>query len=136
MSMTCNSCGNSNAYHIRSAWDGGKLVDFCDSASCGNLDMAGAGIPDVYLPRGGMKFENLCDDMGRPYEISSKREKAEIMRRLGISEVGDRVNGAPYAPKDWIEGTRESRRKSFEKDRPVIRDVYSRYLQNVKRRNA
>lgn len=132
--MTCNTCGNMKAYHIRSAWDGERLRDFCDAATCGNLDMAGAGIPDVYLPRGGMKFANLCDDMGRPYEITSKRQKAEVMRKLGVSEAGDRVQGAPYGGKDWTEGTREHRRKSFEKDRATVREVYTQYLSNVRRR--
>lgn len=134
MSMHCNGCGNTKAYHIRSVWDGAGLVDFCDSKTCGNLDESGVGIPDVYLPRGGMKFENLCDDMGRPYEVSTKREKANVMRQLGVSEAGDRVHGAPYAPKDWIEGTRETRRKSFEQDRPKIREIYRQYMNNIRRK--
>lgn len=77
----------------------------------------------MYLGHVGQKFENLCDDMGRPYEITSKRQKKQVMDRLGVSEAGDRVNGAPYGSKTWIEGTREFRRKQFDNERPKIRET-------------
>lgn len=120
--MMCRSC-SSEAYSIRTVVQEGTFVDFCDRCS----DVRIEGVPDVYLGHVGQKFANLCDDMGRPYEISSKRQKKEVMDRLGVSEAGDRVNGAPYGSKTWIEGTREFRRKQFDKERPMIRETLRRW---------
>lgn len=90
--------------------------------ACG-LQGAGEGVPDVYLKRSGQKFENLTDKMGRPIEIRSKRHKKEVMDRLGVSEAGSLVNGAPYGSKNWIDGSRSWRNRQFSKDRPVIQKV-------------
>lgn len=130
--MMCRGCGNKDAYHVRTVYESGEVYDVCDT--CGRLDMSGANIPDVYLARSGETFNNLCDEMGRPYEIGSKRQKKEIMDRLGVSEAGDRVNGAPFGTKSWIDGTRQWRRKQFDKERPMLRNLYQRYLENVRKK--
>lgn len=122
MIWVCRSCGR-EATHIRTIVDGDELVDQCDHPDCGNLAMASSGVPDVYLKRAGQTFENLCDDMGRPYEIQSKRHKKEIMDRLGVSEAGGTFNGAPYGSKSWIEGSRDVRRKQFAEERPKIQKI-------------
>lgn len=122
----CRGCGRESV-HIRTVVEGDELIEQCDRADCGNLAMANAGVPDVYLGRSGQKFENLTDEMGHPIEISSKRHKKEVMDRLGVSEAGDRVNGAPWGSKSWVEGTRAVRRKEFEKQRPMIRETWKRW---------
>lgn len=127
--MICNGCGNAEAYQIRSIYDKGEVFDSCDR--CGNVSVAA--LPDAYLGHIGQTFSSLCDDMGRPIPIQSKRHKAEVMKSLGVSEAGDRVNGAPYGSKSWTEGTREMRRKSYDKDRPKIREIYQRYLNRASR---
>ena len=132
--MNCRNCLAQDAYHVRTIYADGQVYDVCNK--CGDLRMDSAAIHDVYLARPGQKFENLCDNMGRPYEIQSKRHKKEIMDRMGVSEAGDRVAGAPYVPKNWIEGSREWRGKQFEKDRPQIREVYKQYLDNVRRKRS
>lgn len=128
----CKGCGNQDAWHLRAVFDAksNEKYEMCDR--CG-LQGQGDGVPDVYLERSGQKFANLCDKMGRPYEIRSKRHKKEVMDKLGVSEAGDLVNGAPYGTKSWIEGTRDYRRKQFEKDRPMVRETYKRYLDKVKK---
>lgn len=129
--MICKTCGNQEAWHVVSAFDtqADSIVDCCDA--CG-LEGAGAGVPDVYLARTGQTFANLCDETGRPYEITSKRHKKEVMDRLGVSEAGDRMNGAPFGTKSWVEGSRAWRKKQFDKDRPAIREMYRRYLENAR----
>lgn len=124
--MNCRNCGNEKAWHTVSRYDSAaeEWTDCCDG--CG-LEGGGDVIPDVYLGRLGQKFANLCDDMGRPIEIQSKRHKKEVMDRLGVSEAGGTINGARYGSKTWIEGSREYRKKQFEKDRPVIRETLRRW---------
>lgn len=90
-------------------------------------------LPDVYLEKSGQKFANLTDKMGRPYEITSKRHKKRVMDSLGVQEAGGTFNGAPFGTKTWVDGTRAYRKKQFEKDRPMIREAYSRYLAEVKK---
>lgn len=123
--MICNTCGNQEAYHVRTIYEAGELYDSCNS--CGGFSGLSAGVPDVYLGRTGQKFQNLTDKMGNPIEITSKRHKKEVMDSLGVSEAGDRVNGAPYGSKDWISGSRDVRQKEFEKQRPIIRETWKRW---------
>lgn len=129
--MICNSC-KSEAYHVRSVYEDGRVIDMCNN--CSGLSMIDTYVPDVYYNGKQTKFGALCDEMGRPYEITSKRHKAEIMNKLGVSEVGDRINGAPFGSKSWSEGSREYRKKQFDKDRPMIRETYQRYLANARRK--
>lgn len=129
--MICRGC-NQESHQVRTIVDGGQFYDSCPR--CSDLSSMDAYMPDAYLGHIGQKFESLCDDMGRPYEIQSKRHKKEVMDRLGVSEAGDRVNGAPYGTKSWIEGTRDYRRKQFDKERPAIRETYKRYLDNARRK--
>jgi hypothetical protein len=130
--MICISCGNTAAYAVRTFYLNGERQDICNA--CGADNRTGA-VPDAYFDAKKPTFEALCDEMGRPYEITSKRHKAEIMKKLGVSEVGDRVNGARGGGKDWIEGTREYRKRNFENAKPSIREAYRQYLSNVRRKS-
>lgn len=123
--MICNSCGNKEAYHVRTIYDDGEMIDCCND--CARLSSISAGVPDVYLGHVGQKFANLTDKLGNPIEIRSKRHKKEVMDSIGVSEAGDRVNGAPYGSKDWISGSRDVRRKQFENERPRIREALKRW---------
>jgi len=111
--MNCRGCGNQEAWHTF----GTSTFETCNA--CG-LQGGGESIPDVYLHRAGQRFDNLTDQMGRPIEILSKRHKQQVMNKLGVSEAGDKVNGATYGSKNWIDGSRAWRSRQFEKDRPVI----------------
>lgn len=122
----CKGCGNEVPYSKRIYKD----VEVCNM--CGDVSCSDAATPDVYLAHAGQKFSNLCDDKGNPYEIQSKRHKKEVMDKLGVREAGDLMHGAPYGTKSWIEGTRDVRRKAFEKERPMIRETYKRYLENAR----
>lgn len=123
MSWVCRGCGR-ESIHIRTIVEGDTLMDQCDHPDCGNLAMVNAGVPDVFWN-------------GRPYysealdvEFTSRSQKARIMKERGLSELGDRKLGE----KNWIEGSRESRRKEFDKERPMIRENYRRYLENARRK--
>lgn len=87
------------------------------------------GIPDVYLGHVGQTFQALCDKTGTPIPIQSKRHKQQVMNDLGLSEHPDRLSG-----KNWIEGSRNYRKRNFEEARPKIREAYRQYLNNARRK--
>jgi hypothetical protein len=67
---------------------------------------------------------------GRPYysealqcEFTSRSQKARVMKEKGVSELGSQKLGE----KNWIEGSRDMRRKQFEQERPVIRETLKRW---------
>lgn len=130
----CSECGSMEWNEKRTMIEGAHVYDWC--SNCPTPLNGVEGIPDVYLGYVGQKFENLCDERGKPYEIRSKRHKKEIMDKLGVREAGDRVQGAKFgsSPSSWIEGTRAHRKAQFEKDRPMIRKIQRQYLDNVRRR--
>jgi len=118
----CTNCGNQNAYHTRSWYDAKleRIEQICNG--CG-LDGAGEFVPDVYLPKTGMTFQALCGKDGKPIPIQSKRHKLDVMNSLGLREHPDRLKG-----QNWIEGSRDYRKKNFEEARPKIREAYKQYL--------
>lgn len=122
--MTCGGCYE-EAYHIHGEFVGSEYVECCEK--CGGISSADAAIPDVYWPGHVHTNPQLCDDMGRPYELRTKGHKAAIMKQLGVSEAGDKVRGAPVSGKTWAEGTQEYRKRNFEKDRPEIRRIYKEW---------
>jgi len=116
MSMTCHGCKNQEAYQIHGWYDDkAGYQETCDR--CGNLSSSDAPVHDVFWN-------------GRPYyseslqcEFTSKSQKARVMKEMGVTELGSQKLGQ----KGWIEGSRDYRRKQFDKDRPVIRDLVKRY---------
>lgn len=118
--MICKGC-NKESYQIHGFMDDeGAYREVC--AGCGGLYSTDASIPDVFWN-------------GKPYysealgvEFTSRSQKARVLKERGLSELGSRKLGQ----KTWAEGTREFRRKNFEKDRPKIRENYRRYLDNAR----
>lgn len=131
--MTCRSCGNDKATLIRTIVHEGEVIDYC--RECDSSTNNSFSDPDVYFRHSGQTFENLCDPMGKPIPIMSKRHKKEVMDKLGVSEAGDKVNGAFSTPKSWIEGSRDIRQKETAKYLPMIREQHKRYLDNMRKRN-
>ena len=80
---------------IRVRYRNGKALETCDSNSCGGE--RSYGVPDVYFDKPYVD-ENIVDE-AKPETwggtlITSKRQKASEMRRLGIFESGDRKHGS------------------------------------------
>lgn len=116
MSWVCRGC-NRESIHIRTIVEGDTLIDQCDHPDCGNLAMVNAGVPDVFWN-------------GRPYysqalecEFTSRSQKARVMKEKGVSELGSEKLGK----KSWVEGSRDVRRKEFEKQKPMIRETWKRW---------
>lgn len=108
----CRGCGREST-HIRTIVQDNELIDLCDHPQCGNLSSIDAGIPDVFWN-------------GKPYysealecEFTSRSQKARVMKEKGVSELGNQKIGE----KTWVEGSREARRKEFDKERPMIREA-------------
>lgn len=116
MSMTCRGCQNEKAYQIHGWYDDKTgYNEVCDL--CGNLSSSDAAVPDVWWN-------------GRPYyseslgvEFTSRSQKARVMKEKGVTELGSQKLGN----KTWTEGSRQYRRKQFDKDRPQIREVLKRW---------
>lgn len=111
--MTCKGCGK-ESHQIHGYCDEfGQYQEVCADPNCGALSSSAAGIPDVFWN-------------GKPYysealqcEFTSRSQKARVMKERGVSELGSQKLGQ----KTWQEGSREIRRKSFDKDRPKIREI-------------
>lgn len=119
MSMVCGGCQNKEAYQIHGWYDDKTgYNEICDR--CGNLSTSDATIPDVWWN-------------GRPYysealgvEFTSRSQKARVMKEKGVTELGSQK----IDPKSWTEGSRDYRKRQFDKDRPKIRELYKQYLNN------
>lgn len=86
--LECSGCGNKSAHRTRTMFTEGGKIEGCDE--CMGLSTAGTGSPDVYLGGGGgtQTDENLVDPKsGKEVPFSSKREKAEVMKRLGVRQA-------------------------------------------------
>lgn len=86
--MNCGGCGNKEAYRI-SATPAGESCDKC-APSLGTFHFA-----DVYFK--GPGFEpHLADPEKSPKGnfVTSRSHKAQLMRDLGVKEVGDKLHGA------------------------------------------
>lgn len=94
--MRCNGCGNEKALHVRI----GKGFEICDK--CGSLPTTS--LPDVFFEGTGYFDENLADKQHpKGQYIHSRRQKAEIIRKLGLREAGSDINPdtgkqLPYIP--------------------------------------
>ena len=86
--MVCNNCGNEKAYRMRFSASG----ESCDC--CGGL--SSVYVPDVFFKKPYLD-PHLIDtkkmDQKDGVWISSRAEKAALMRSLGVREVGDRWHG-------------------------------------------
>lgn len=101
--MKCPTCGDAFAYCVTTRWDEktGEKFESCDR--CG---AKGIGVPDVYFERPEW-VEHLADDndpstWDKGTFITSKRHKAEVMKRLNLRESGDRIHGSRLETKRRI----------------------------------
>lgn len=87
--MVCDACGNPEARRLRYRLSGGQCCDRCGSLS-------NYSVPDVYFA-GPYRDPNLVD-VRKPQHrdgtwIESRRQKADLMARLGVMEAGDKRHG-------------------------------------------
>lgn len=102
----CITCGSQDYYFYRMVIDqSGNRFDECSECSSGRMPALS---PDVYFDgsKGANQTDpNLCGRDGGPIPFSSRREKAAIMKQLGLQEGGDKKHGArnfdKTASKQW-----------------------------------
>jgi len=102
--MRCDNCGN-EVGHIRIFYN--KHGRKCVCSYCGDVGIAG--IPDVYFDK--PYFDEHLADEKHPEGrfITSKGEKARIMKKLGLREAGDHIRGMRIR----YEGNRYGERGKF-----------------------
>lgn len=92
--MLCEGCGNKTAVRVRVGYNkDGTKWEVCDE--CGRVPPVW--LPDVYLESGGGVRTNEAlwnREKNKPFEYTTKREKAAIMKMLNVSEAGDHNHGA------------------------------------------
>ncbi len=89
----CKGCGSVNYYYWRMVIDKGERYEQCSECSRTATPSLS---PDVYFDGklGANQIDpNLCDRYTGPIPFSSKREKAAILKRLGLQEDGDKRHG-------------------------------------------
>lgn len=91
--MECRGCGK-HAHYLKIRFVDGVAIENCKN--CGAVETSNVGIPDVYWPGHAHTNPNITDRMGREILLTSRRHKAEVMRKQGISEAGDRVHGTVF----------------------------------------
>lgn len=87
--MICRNCGEASHHISTKISDAGMPMDTC--TNCG--DVGNSGLPDVYWPGYTHKNDNICDMMGKPIELTSRRHKAQVMKEKGLRESGDPYHG-------------------------------------------
>lgn len=88
MALHCRGCGSNVSHHTQTRIVEGELRDTCDR--CGSV--GNAGVPDVYF-KGPHTNPNITDLMGRPIELTSRRHKADVLRKQNAREAGDSYHG-------------------------------------------
>ncbi len=113
--MKCQGCGKQSHQIHGYCNEYGQYCEVC--TECANLSSSDASVPDVFWN-------------GRPYysealevEFTSRSQKARVMKEKGVTELGSQKLGQ----KSWVDGTRETRRKAFESQRPIIRETLKRW---------
>jgi hypothetical protein len=121
----CNGCGNKAASRIRAGFftneqNKREHYEYCDR--CGDIGIPS--VPDVYFD--GKPEHGLPDNpkTGKPYEFSSKFEKARFLKDNHLKEAGDTVHGS------MVHHTREHAPKDN------AREVANRALSHVKQMGA
>lgn len=115
----CGICHDPYPATVRSTYENGQVVDLgCDR--CLGIQPT---IHDVY-------FRHPYKSKALDVEFTSKAQKARYLKEHGLSEAGDR----DMSSKSWVDGTREYRKSQFDKDRPVIREIWRQYRDSVRNR--
>ena len=91
----CGSCGSSSYYYWRCKFDldNNKYEECSECSKAATPSLS----PDVYFDKSKGAFQtdpNICDRKTGPIPFSSKREKAAILKRLGLREAGDKEHGS------------------------------------------
>lgn len=109
MSAPCLNCA-SETFVTKKVWfEAGKLQGLCDQCGTFFVDT----VADVFF-KGTYKSEALG------VEFTSRGQKAAYLKEHGIREAGDE----PMSTKTWIEGSRDYRKKKFDReDRPKLRQT-------------
>jgi hypothetical protein len=101
----CKTCGATDYYFWRVVHAEGDSYESCSECSSGRMPSLS---PDVYFDgsKGANQTDpNLVDRYTGPIPFSSKREKAAILKRLGLREAGDKEHGGRNydrsASKQW-----------------------------------
>ena len=102
--MLCSGCGNDHAVAVHIVYDKDGKHEFCDA--CGKV--SSVYVPDVAVPAGGYFDENLGSF------ITSRRQKAALMKEKGLVEAGNRVNRTLGKPMPYIADI--EKRKKFLRD--------------------
>lgn len=110
--MICRAC-NQHASSVKSIYDDGEIID----VGCDRCSGVQAAVPDVYWPGHTYKSEALG------VEFTSRGQKAQYLKDNNLTEAGDMKMGQ----KSWQEGSKDYRRKQFDKDRPRIREIYRQW---------
>lgn len=116
--MICRACNEPHASSVKSIVENGSVVD----VGCDRCMGVAPTIPDVYWPGHTYKSEAL------ETEFTSRGQKAAYLKKHGLSEAGD----VKFKGQTWAEGSRGYRKRQFDKDRPMIRENYKRYLENAR----
>lgn len=102
----CKSCGSADYYYWRFTIDS-KGVSYEECSECSKRNTPNLS-PDVYFDKSkgsNQTDPNLCGRNGIPIPFSSKREKAAILKQLGLREAGDKNHGSrnwdKTASKQW-----------------------------------
>ncbi len=89
----CGTCGAVSYHYWRMTFANGEKYSSCSECSkTGTPNLS----PDVYFDssKGANQIDpNICDRYTGPIPFSSKREKAAILKRLGLQEDGDKRHG-------------------------------------------
>jgi len=99
--MHCDGCGYDKAVGIRIGYVDGVKWEICDRCS----DVRFEATPDVYFGgKGGIQTDpNLCDKTtGKPIPFSSKREKASIMKHLGLRQSASAERNHGYRNEAYL----------------------------------
>jgi hypothetical protein len=101
--VICNACGNQEAYRLRVSESGQSCCDHC--GNLGNYTH-----PDVFFS--GAYLDPHLVDVNKPEQkngvwIESRRQKAEIMKRLGFRELGDKRHGSRLEDKSMWRAQKE-----------------------------
>lgn len=101
----CSGCGSISYHYWRVTFFQGTRYEQCSECSKTSTPSLS---PDVYFDesKGGFQTDpNLCAKDGNPIPFSSRREKAAILRQLGLREAGDKEHGGrnfdKRASKQW-----------------------------------
>jgi len=102
----CETCKSTTYFYWRTRFDAnGDRTQYCSDCFSGTVPSLS---PDVYFDpsKGANQIDpNLCDRYTGPVPFSSRREKAAILKRLGLQEDGDKRHGSRnydrHSSKQW-----------------------------------